>query len=107
MQGSNGFIEWHCGYQPGKDAIIYGRHGQEPAVETISKTRPDDFVLELKHILAVMDGQVDSQDLSLERGLDTMMVVAAAHKSSQRGRSVTIDWGTAYSPAALSGEGKR
>lgn len=101
MQGAGGFIEWHCGYEPGKDAIIYARQGMEPVVETISKTRPDDFVLELKHIFAVMDGQLDALDLSLERGLDTMMVVAAAHESSQQGRSVTIDWSKAYSSAAL------
>ena len=101
MQGSSGFIEWHCGYETGKDAIIYARRGQDPIIETISKTRPDDFVQELTHIFAVMDRQADAHDLSVERGLDTMMLIAAAHKSSQRGRSVLIDWGNAYSPAAL------
>ena len=105
MQGSNGFIEWHCGFEPGKDAIIYSRRGQDPVTETISKTRPDDFVLELKHIFAVMDRQLDARDLSVERGLDTMMLIAAAHKSSQQGRSVLIDWEKAYSPAALRIEG--
>jgi len=103
LQGSDGFIEWHCGYEPGKDAVIYARQGEQPAFQTIAKTRPDDFVLELKHIFAVMDGQLDAPDLSIERGLDTMIVVSAAHKSSQQERSVTIDWGKAYSPAALSG----
>jgi hypothetical protein len=58
-------------------------------------------VLELKHIFAVMDGQLNADDLSAQRGLDTMMVIAAAHKSSQQGRSVSIDWSKAYSPAAL------
>ena len=107
MQGSDGYIEWHCGYEPGKDAIVLGRQGQDPVVETISKTRPDDFVLELKHIFAVMDGQLDADDLSVERGLDTMMVIAAAHKSSQQGRAVSIDWSKAYSPAALGdGDGR-
>ena len=28
MQGSDGFIEWHCGYAPGKDAIKYARSGK-------------------------------------------------------------------------------
>jgi predicted dehydrogenase len=105
MQGSRGFIEWHCGYEPGKDAVIYARCRQDPIIETISKTRPDDFVLELKHIFAVMDREVNAHDLSLERGLDTMMLIAAAHKSSQQRRSVLIDWGKAYSPAALRCEG--
>ena len=29
MQGADGFIEWHCGYAPGKDAVIYASVGQE------------------------------------------------------------------------------
>jgi predicted dehydrogenase len=97
MQGSNGFIEWHCGYKPGKDAVIYACRGQDPVTETVSKTRPDDFVLELEHIFAVMARQGHAQDLSVERGLDTMMLIAAAHKSSQQGRSIVLDWDKAYS----------
>ena len=105
VQGSEGFIEWQCGYAAGKDAVIYARHGQDPSIETISKTRPDDFVLELKHIFAVMNRQINAQDLAVERGLDTMMLIAAAHKSSQQGRSVLLDWEKAYSPVALRCEG--
>jgi predicted dehydrogenase len=105
MQGSHGYVEWHCGFEPGKDAIVYARHGENPVVETIAKTRPDDFMLELKHIFAVMDRQVNAQDLSIERGLDTMMLIAAAHKSSQHGKSIVIDWSKTYSSAALCCEG--
>jgi predicted dehydrogenase len=105
MQGSNGFVEWHCGYAPGKDAVIYSGRGQDPIIEAISKTRPDDFVLELQHIFAVLDRKVTSEDLSIERGLDTMMLIAAVHASSQQGRSILIDWGKAYSPAALKCQG--
>jgi predicted dehydrogenase len=101
LQGSQGFIEWHCGYEPGKDAVVHSCVGQERQIETFSKTRPDDFVLELKHIFAVMDGRLDAEDLSIERGLDTMMLIAAAHKSSQQGHKVAIDWSRAYSSAAL------
>jgi predicted dehydrogenase len=101
LQGSEGYIEWHCGYEPGKDAVIHCSNGHDPVIETIAKTRPDDFVRELKHIFAVMEGELDAEDLSIERGLDTMMVVAAAHKSAQRGRSISIDWQKAYSTAAL------
>ena len=72
-----------------------------PTIETISKTRPDDFVLELKHIFAVVERQTDARDLSMERGLDTMMLIAATHMSSRLGKSVLIDWSKAYSPAAL------
>ena len=101
LQASEGYIEWHCGYEPGKDAVIYSVGNQEPMVETINKTRPDDFVLELKHIVAVIEGQTSAVDLSIERGLDTMMVIAAAHQSSQKSRSVSIDWSKGYTTAAL------
>jgi predicted dehydrogenase len=101
LQGSTGYIEWICGYQSNRDAIICGVTGKDPVTETFSKTRPDDFILEMKHIIAVMDGELVATDLSLHRGLDTAMVISAAHLSSQQGRSVTIDWSRGYSPAAL------
>jgi hypothetical protein len=44
-----------------------------------------------------MARQGRAQDLSVERGLDTMMLIAAAHKSSQQGRSIVLDWDKAYS----------
>ena len=101
LQGSIGFIEWICGHAGGGDAVIFARNGDEPRVETFAKTRPDDFILELRHIIAVMNGELHSPDLSIERGLDTGMVIAAAHKSAQRGASVPIDWNKAYSTEAL------
>ena len=39
--------------------------------------------------------------ISLERGLDTMMVIAAAFKSHETGRRVSIDWRAGYVPDAL------
>jgi predicted dehydrogenase len=50
LQGSDGFIEWLCGYEPGKDAVRYAGKDDEVHTETFSKTRPDDFILELRHI---------------------------------------------------------
>ena len=104
LQGTLGFIEWHCSYDVGKDAVIFGARGRETQVETFAKTRPDDFILELKHIIAVLQGDFAATDLSAERGLETMLVVAAAHRSSQLGRSVVIDWQKGYSTAALTNE---
>jgi predicted dehydrogenase len=101
LQGSTGYVEWQCGYEPGKDAVKYSIGGQEPMIETISKTRPDDFIAELGHILAVMEGDSRSSVLSIERGLDTMMLIAALHKSAQTNRSVSLNWENGYTTTAL------
>jgi predicted dehydrogenase len=101
LQGSEGYIEWHCGYGPDQDAVIYTIGTQEPMVEKITKTRPDDFIAELSHVAAALDGDGAFPTLSIERGLDTMMVIAAAHRSSEAGRSVALDWNRGYRIAAL------
>jgi predicted dehydrogenase len=105
LQGSSGFIEWVCGYKPGVDAVIMPAEDGQTAVETFSKSRPDDFILELRHIAAALDGDVRQSPLAIESGLDTMMVVAAAHRSAQERRTVAIDWSKVYSPTALNGAG--
>ena len=66
------------------------------------KTRPDDFILELKHIDSVIKGDILSSPISIERGLDTMLVIAAAHLSDKTKRSIKIDYSKGYSLSALS-----
>jgi len=100
LQGEDGFIEWICGKEPGKDAVKYSGPDGE-VIETFSKTRPEDFILELRHIQAAMENDTDSSPLAIERGLDTMMVVAASHCSAQMGRSIAIEWDQGYSDRAL------
>lgn len=101
LQGETGFVEWKVGAAPGKDLVVSGSDG-EPSEETwIEKTRPDDFIAEIDHLSAVMaDPDLDSP-ISLERGLDTLMVIAAAERSDQLGRRVCIDWERGYVPEAI------
>ena len=60
-----------------------------------------DFIAELRHIQGVLDEGSGSGILQLDRGLDTMLVVAAAHESATLGRSVHIDYGAGYVPDAI------
>jgi predicted dehydrogenase len=100
LQGKDGYIEWVCGLEPGKDAVKYpGPNGE--VLETFTKTRPDDFVLELRHIEAAMTGDSLGSPLAIEHGLETMMVVAASHRSAEARRSIEIDWSKGYSDRAL------
>lgn len=103
LQGSEAFIEWICGYEPGKDAVKFSDADGEIVVETFTKTRADDFVLELRHIAAAMGADGTTSPLAIDRGLDTMMVVAASHHSAQTRRSIKIDWDQGYSSNALKG----
>ncbi len=97
-QGSAGAAEWRCGFEPGRDAFV--PEGAEPTV--IEKTRPDDFIRELRHIADAMTANsAAASPISLERGLDTMLVVAAAHKSHAERRVVRIDRSFGYGPDAL------
>jgi hypothetical protein len=48
-----------------------------------------------------MTGKTKESVLSLERGLETMLVVAAAHLSSAKKRTVRIDYRKGYTPEAL------
>ncbi|NJO53451.1 MAG: Gfo/Idh/MocA family oxidoreductase [Bacteroidales bacterium] len=100
-QGAEGAVEWWCGREPGLDVVAATLPGKVNSEHRISKTRPDDFVEELKHIAAALAGDPALSPISLARGLDTMLVVAAAHLSSQTGRCVRIDHSKGWRPAAL------
>jgi predicted dehydrogenase len=103
LQGSGGFVQWHVNYQPNVDAVIACKGNGDATAEPIliPKTRADDFKVEVDHLEAVLDQQTTISPISLERGLDTMMVIAAAFKSHQSGRRVSIDWRAGYVPGAL------
>jgi predicted dehydrogenase len=101
IQGNDGYAELSIGYQSGNDRIDWKTGGEDVQSLTIKKTRPDDFIWELQHIETVMAGKVENAVLSLERGLETMLVVAAAHLSSAKKRTVRIDYRKGYAPQAL------
>jgi predicted dehydrogenase len=101
VQGSSGAIEWICGREPGVDVVAVERDGQPRSEKLARKTRPDDFIEELKHLEVALAGDPAASPLSITRGLDTMLVVAAAHRSNATGRRTRIDYSRGYSPAAL------
>lgn len=101
MQGTDGYVEWYCGSKPGIDSVVYSLDSGVVTETNVSKTRPDDFVQELRHIEGSLKGAVEMSPISLERGLEIMMVIAAAHKSSAAKRVVRIDYSKGYVPTAL------
>jgi len=98
LQGSNEAVEWECRSSPYSDVVR--SFGHQNSEHVFNKTRPEDFIQELNHLERVVKDGSDSS-ISIERGLDSMLVIAAAHMSAQRRCAVTIDYSKGYSGAAL------
>lgn len=99
VDGSQGFLEWEVGGD--HDLVRTSHEGGDVQETRIDKTRPDDFLPEVEHIAQILSGDVADSPISLERGLETMMVVAAAFKSHEERRWVEIDWKRGFVPEAL------
>lgn len=101
VQARNGYVDLAIGREPGADEVCWRVGDAEPGQLRIEKTRPDDFIRELEHIAAVLRGGGVSDSIGLDQGLDTMLVVAAAHRSAQEGRTIRIDREAGCTPEAL------
>lgn len=100
IQGRDGYVEWHCGHEPGRDVVLEGNETGETERHGFEKTRPDDFILELLHIRDSLAAD-ESSPIRLARGLETMLVVAAAHRSAALQRTIRIDYAEGWTPDAL------
>jgi predicted dehydrogenase len=101
IQGTEGAIEWICNHNPEGDAVRLLRAGKPEELISLPKRRPDDFIRELEHIEVDLRRPRSGSGIRLERGLDTMLVVAAAHRSEQQGRRVRLDYDQGYTLDAL------
>jgi predicted dehydrogenase len=102
IQGTKGFLEWFVNFKGGHDAVHYRDGKGEVREELIQKTRPDDFKGEVDHIEQILNGgDRAGSPISIERGLDTMLVIAAAHISYRLKRSVRINYDRGYTSEAI------
>lgn len=101
-QCERGYVEWYCGQRAGMDTVAYGFDKGDITTYDIAKTRPDDFVQEIKHIEHAMGDETFISPICLERGLESMLVIAAAYWSAQEHCAVEIDYGKGYTSEALS-----
>lgn len=91
IHGDAGTAEWINGYASGVDAVVLARAGREREVIEIAKTRPEDFIQELEHIDRHIDNAAASP-ISLQRGFETLVVVAAAHEAERIGGRVHVKY---------------
>jgi len=101
IQGGEGAVEWVNGYNADGDAVLCLMPGRDDEMHLIPKKRPDDFIEELKHIQDHLDHSGEASSISLEQGLDTMMVVAAAHVAERSRARIQIDYDKGYKLDAL------
>ena len=100
-QGKAGYVEWYCGYRPGADAVLSSPDNNNISEQIFKKTRPDDFIQELRHLEVALENDPLVSPISMMRGMDTMLVIAAAHRSARTGQRVWIDYSKGYIPAAI------
>ncbi|NQT12738.1 MAG: Gfo/Idh/MocA family oxidoreductase [Planctomycetes bacterium] len=101
VQGAEGCLELAIGFEPNCDALLLHRKDGSVNVQKFPKTRPDDFLQELTHIHAHLDRSRGESPISLNRGLDTMLVVAAAHRAELEQRRMGISYHDGYVPDAI------
>lgn len=101
IQGVDGYLDWQFGYEPGRDKVGWLAKDEAHQNFVVQKTRPDDFIAELEHIRDVLEGRIEQSPISLKHGMETMLVIAAAHQSARSGKTVSIDYSKGYSIAAL------
>lgn len=94
MHFGNGTLSWWNDVSKTEDEVRVQKHGEDQRVERITKTRPEEFGRETEHIRKILDGEIAIADspIRLERGVDTMLVLAAAHRSHAERRRVGIDY---------------
>lgn len=90
IQGQTGCVEIRLGYKGSCDAVIDRRGDGAETEHLIEKSRPDDFIAELRHITDSVSAG-GASPIEFEYGLETMRVIAAAHKSARHQCTVTID----------------
>ncbi len=100
LQGEDGAVELLIGGSPQGDVVVQRPATGPETSETIAKTRPDDFIEELTHIAEHLAPDAPASPIGLERAVDTMRVLAAAHESEATGRRVRIDYGRRAALAA-------
>ena len=75
------------------DIVNYGKLDDTHIIEKIfNKKRSDDFIWEVNHLEKIMTGEIKNLEISLERGIETMIIISAIIKSNELKRTVTINW---------------
>jgi len=101
LQGDAGFIEWLVNFGGSQDAVRWQRKGSPIEEKLFPKKRPDDFKGEIEHLEGCLQGKTEASPIALERGMETMLVLAAAQISDKLKRSVGINYAAGWNLQAI------
>jgi predicted dehydrogenase len=101
IQGDKGYLEWWVNYEKDNDAVIYSDSSNKKEIKRIAKKRPDDFKGEINHIEDILSGKTKVSPISLERGLETSLVIAASYLSNQKKSPIAIKYENGYNLKSL------
>ena len=90
IQGSEGVIEWVCAWKPGVDAVMLTKRDSAPQIQEFAKTRPEDFIIEIKHLEDQISGKKSTSPIDGKFGIETMKVVQAAFRSYETSTFVSL-----------------
>lgn len=100
IQGDSRAMVWEVNRDSSHDSVgLWNGDGWNE--QLIAKTRRDDFAPEIQHIGDLCNGSVTESPISLERGLESMMIIAAAHRSASEKRCVHIDYSAVFNKNAI------
>lgn len=94
MQFEKGHVEWHNDVTKTVDKVFFQPSGGKMETFDIEKKRTDEFLREIEHIQKILNGETKIADspMRLERGLDSMLVLAAAHKSFAEKKIIKVEY---------------
>ncbi|KKU70568.1 MAG: Dehydrogenase-like protein [Parcubacteria group bacterium GW2011_GWA2_47_21] len=96
LRFENGSVEWWNDVTKTTDEVIVNVRGKEQQKIVIEKTRTEEFLKEAQHIADLLSGKIKISDspIRFERGMETSVVLAAAHESYAKRLTMKIDYST-------------
>ena len=94
LQFEKGHVEWQNDVTKTADKVLFQPNGGKLETFDIEKKRTDEFLKETEHIAKILNGEIKIEDspMRLERGLNSILVLAAAHKSFQEKKIAKVNY---------------
>ena len=99
-----GVFKWVVNLDSVHDGIVHLENGDKMHENRFAKKRPDDFKGEIDDLGRLLSGEIEDSPVLLQYGLETMMIIAAAHRSHELKRTIRIDYSKGYNLSALVAE---
>ncbi len=87
----HGNFTWKCESSKGRDLIIH-EDLMTTTLREFPKTRPQDFITELRHIEQCLKNKNVQSPIDVMRGIETMCVISAAVESVKTKKAISVEY---------------